>query len=142
MAHWYGIRDGDWRAWAMLNDHYSARHYRDGRRPAKVMGPGEYMLLMTLDSLAVFGWLRNRRDDDQDGISCALFRNVGPHRSSDLIREADQLAWERWEDRRHFTYVNPRKVRSLNPGYCFLQAGWTRVGRSKSGLHLLAIEGS
>jgi hypothetical protein len=35
------------------------------------------------------------------------------------------------------TYVDARKVRSTNPGYCFLKSGWRRVGKSKSGKILL-----
>ena len=139
-AWWYGIRDGDPRARGLLNRHYSKQGQSDGgRRPVKSLGPGEYMLLMTQDSLAVFGWIWNtmERDDGQDGVYCALFRNEGPHLSSDLIREADGLAWERWTHPRHFTYVDPDEVQSTNPGYCFLMAGWRRAGWSKSGKLLM-----
>ena len=31
------------------------------------------------------------------------------------------------------TYVWDAKVRSVNPGYCFKVAGWTRLGRSADG---------
>jgi hypothetical protein len=29
------------------------------------------------------------------------------------------------------TYVDARKVRSPNPGYCYKRVGWVRVGRAK-----------
>jgi hypothetical protein len=48
-----------------------------------------------------------------------------------LIQEATQLAWQRWPGQRLYTYVNPRKVRSTNPGCCFLKAGWRRCGVTK-----------
>ena len=125
----------------MLNRHYSARHYTDGRKPAKSLGPGEYMLLMTPDSRAVFSWVKNtvERKDGKVGVYCSIFRNEGPILSSDLIREAAQLAWERWPRQRLFTYVDANKVQSHNPGYCFLMAGWERTGFSKSGKLLLEI---
>ena len=139
---WYGIRDGDPRARALLNRHYSARRYKDGRRPLKIIGPGEYMLLMTQDSRAVFSWRKSkvRRLDNQVGIYCSLFRNEGSSLSSDLIREADVLAWKRWPDKRHFTYVDRRAVKSSNAGYCYLAAGWRQAGWSGKGLLLLEIE--
>jgi hypothetical protein len=37
-----------------------------------------------------------------------------------------------------FTYVDPRKIRSRNPGYCFKVAGWAFIRRTTEGLHLLA----
>lgn len=62
-----------------------------------------------------------------------MFRNEGAGLSSDLIREADSLAWQRWPVARHFTYVDDSKIQSRNPGYCFLQAGWRRCGRNADG---------
>ncbi len=60
-------------------------------------------------------------------MNCSVFRNEGAGRSSALIAAADEIAFARWPGERHYTYVNPRKVRSVNPGYCFLQAGWSYV---------------
>jgi len=34
-------------------------------------------------------------------------------------------------DERLYTFVNPRKIRSSNPGYCFLKAGWRKCGITK-----------
>ena len=140
---WYGIRDGDGRARALLNRHYSAIRYKDGRKPLKCVGPGEYMLLMTADSQAVFGWVRNtkERKDQQVGLYCPLFRNEGPYLSSDLILYAEEFASHRWPDiRRMFTYVDGTKILSPNPGYCFKVAGWQQAGRSASGKILLVKE--
>jgi hypothetical protein len=41
------------------------------------------------------------------------------------------IAWQRWPGERLYTYVNPRKVKSENPGYCFKVAGWTTCGTTK-----------
>ena len=96
------------------------------------------MVLLTLDSLAVFAWRKFHNQANQTGVNCAIFRNEGPYRSSALILEAEQLAWKRWPGERLYTYVNPRKVQSPNPGYCFKKAGWRFCGISKRRkLHIL-----
>ncbi|MBB6050723.1 hypothetical protein HNQ39_002514 [Armatimonas rosea] len=66
-----------------------------------------------------------------------MFRNEGTTRSSDLIGEAMQWAWQRWPGERFYTYVNPTKIASPNPGYCFLSAGWQRCGITHKGLLVL-----
>ena len=67
-----------------------------------------------------------------------MFRNESPILSSVLVAEVDELGWARWPDEsRHWTYVDPTKVRSSNPGYCFLRAGYRRCGHSKRGLLIL-----
>ena len=137
LGYWYSIKDGDPRGRGMLNRHYSGYHYADGRRPKLFVGPGEKCVLMTSDSLAIFVWRKFIDDSGQEGRNCAVFRNEGPHLSSDLVREADQLAWDRWPGERHYTYVNPRKVKSTNPGYCFIMAGWRVCGKTQGGLIVL-----
>ena len=97
------------------------------------VGPGEKMVLITQDARALFVWRKFISDDGQDGINCAVFRNEGGGKSSELIRAADAAAFARWPNERHYTYVNDGKVKSQNPGYCFLMAGWRRCGRNKSG---------
>src|SRR5689334_616589 len=96
------------------------------------------MCLLTVPGDAAFVWLKNtaERYDKQEGVCCTLFRNESPHRSSDLILEAEQLAWERWPGERLFTYVDPRKVASGVPGWCFIRARWKRCGQSLTGLLL------
>ena len=140
---WYQVRDGDPRVRGLFNRHYSARRYKDGRRPMKSLGPGEYVLLMTVDSLAVFGWVRNtvERMDRQTGVCCTLFRNEGPLLSSVLILAAEEFTHWRWPmETRLFTYVDPDEIASPNPGYCFKVAGWRQCGVSVSGKVLLEKE--
>lgn len=86
---------------------------------------------------ALFVWKRFIDDSGQQGVYCAVFRNESPHRSSELIRQADAIADYCWPGMRHYTYVNAEKIRSVNPGYCFVCAGWQRCGYTKGGLIVL-----
>lgn len=131
--HWRLSRDGDPLALAMYLRHYSARQFVDGRVRRLFVGPGEKLVLVAHDDSAMFVWRRFISMDGQEGVCCAVFRNEGHTLSSDLIREADAIADDRWPRERHFTYVAPTKVRSTNPGFCFLAAGWRRTGWTKGG---------
>jgi hypothetical protein len=131
---WLEWRDGNAHARQLFDRHYSRRRYADGRRPKLFVGPGEKMVLMTPCGRALFVWRRFISDDGQNGVNCAIFRNEGAGRSSDLIQEACRLAWCRWPTERLYTYVNPRRVASANPGYCFKCAGWQRCGITTKGL--------
>lgn len=128
---WVPILDGDDEARALFDRHYSRYVYADGRKPLLFLGPGEKLVLSTPCRRSLFAWRRFRSADGQTGVNCAIFRNEGAGLSSDLIREADELADRRWPGERHFTYVNPRAVQSRNPGYCFIMAGWNRCGITK-----------
>lgn len=106
-----------------------------------MIGPGEYLLLATPNLDALFGWRHFRSLDRQTGVSCCIFRNEGPIRSSLLILEAMDLASERWPaETRGYTYVDASRIRSTNPGCCFIMAGWRRSGRSQKGLHILECD--
>jgi hypothetical protein len=129
--YWFGVKDGDARARALYERHYSCHHYQDGRRRTIFVGPGEKMVLMTQNCDALFVWRKFRDDSGQQGINCAVFRNESNVLSSLLIGEAEQLAWNRWPGERLYTYVDPRKVKSRNPGYCFKVNGWRPCGITK-----------
>ena len=126
--NWFAVADADDRARGLFLRHYSAYHYKDQRRRSKFIGPGEYMALMTVDCRALFVWRKFIDKSGQQGVNCSVFRNEGDSRSSDLIKEADCMAWERWPGARLYTYINPRKIRSTNPGCCFKKAGWRFCG--------------
>jgi len=96
-------------------------------------------VLVTPDCDALFVWRKFISGDGQTGVNCAVFRNEGPIKSSVLIWEACRLAWQRWPGERLYTYVNPRKIRSTNPGCCFLKAGWRKCGITKKN-KLLILE--
>lgn len=129
--NWYSVLDGDPMARALFHRHYSRYVYKDGRRPKLFAGPGEKMVLMTTDGQALFLWRKFIDASGQKGINCAIFRNEGPILSSVLILEAEQLAWDKWPGERLYTYVNAKRVKSSNPGYCFIKAGWRKCGVTK-----------
>lgn len=138
---WFATSKRDGRVVGLYSRHYSAmknkRTVPDWLK-CGILGPGESMTLLTSNSDALFCWLKQQvRRDNQQGICCAVFRNESNHLSSELIVEATQLAWQRWPGERLFTYVDPTKVASTNPGFCFQMAGWKPCGKSTRGLWIL-----
>lgn len=76
-----------------------------------------------------------------------LFRNLGAGLSSDLIRSATAATYEAWTARYGAlpeemlrTEVDVRRIRSTNPGCCYLKAGWTRDRVVSGKLYLFAPE--
>jgi len=123
---------------AMLADrHYSRRTI--GAR--QFLYSGRKLVIRNAEGTVLFGWIypdESMRMDAQSGYNCAIFHNESERRSSEIILECEQLAFSKWGSNRVYTYVDPRRIKSPNPGYCFKCAGWQRVGQSKAGLHLLA----
>jgi len=74
--------------------------------------------------------------DGQTGYNCAIFRNESSRRSSDIILECEEIAFERWGPNRLYTYVDPAKIKSVNPGYCFKQAGLHTVRKPDGSVHV------
>jgi len=134
---WWLTKDGDRTCLAIYERHYSCYRYRDGRKRYLFCGPGEKIVLRTAEGDALFVWRKFQDASGQTGINCAIFRNESAHQSSDLIRQADQIADCIWPGERHYTYVDSSRIRSTNPGFCFLVAGWRRCGRTKGGLIVL-----
>lgn len=123
--------DGDPDAFKLFKRHYTFREYKKPRRNTQFVGPGFKIVLVTKDIDALFVWRKFIDKSGQQGINCAVFRNESEHRSSTLILEAEALAWARWPGARLYTYVNAKKVKSENPGYCFKAAGWRPCGTTK-----------
>lgn len=147
-GYWFPSHRADPRGLALYLRHYSAYRYADGRPRRQFVAGMEHMVLLGGDCAALWVWTRAKpeyRADGQTGCNCVIFRNEGPILSSLLVAEADELAWRRWPGERHFTYVDPGKVRhKRDAGRCFLKAGWRYVRtengeryRSKRGLLLL-----
>ncbi len=130
-AHWRECRDGDEAARCIFRRHYSYRPYADGRDPMLFVGPGEKQVLITEGADALFVWRKFESADGQQGVNCSVFRNESTVVASLLILEAEQIAWNRWPGQRLFTYVNPRKLQSEVPGYCFRRARWKSCGVTK-----------
>lgn len=140
-GHWLPAKDGDVRGMAMFKRHYSFREYRDHRRRVLFVGPGEKMVLLTEQCDAMFVWRKFIDDSGETGVNCAVFRNESDVLASDMVREADELAFAKWPGERHYTYVDPRKIqRTRQPGRCFYKAGWHFVRALKDGKHVLAID--
>lgn len=132
-GYWAAVRDGDPRAVALYRRHYTCKNPRVDYHRYGFSGKGESLVLLTLNCDALFCW----RLVKIEGANCSVFHNEGKALSSQLIEEACEHAWRRWHGERLYTYVNPRKIRSSNPGYCFLKAGFRRCGMSKGGLVIL-----
>ena len=128
---WVTARDADARARALFHRHYSRYTYRDGRQPKKFVGPGEYIVLVTPEFDALFVWRKFIDKSGQRGVNCSVFRNESPSLSSEMILSAEEWAHAKWPGERLYTYVNPQKIRSCNPGCCFIKAGWRRCGVTK-----------
>jgi hypothetical protein len=127
---WVEVRDGNPTAQALYDRHYSRNRKAVGN--ARIVGPGWRIVLLTPCARALFVWRKFISKDAQDGVNCAIFRNEGAGLSSELIRSAMVIAWARWPGQRLYTYVNPRRVRSANPGCCFKAAGWRQCGITKT----------
>jgi len=106
---------------------------------------GQNLVFMTTDRRAVWVTFRPTpgkatRPDKLDCWECAMFRNESAFGrlvlSSELIREAVELScaiWGPFPRDGFITYVRPDRVKSRNPGYCYLMAGWKRCGSSSDG---------
>jgi len=137
---WRRTNKFDSRAAALADRHYSRRTVGS----PQFMPPGRTLVLMTEGGDAVWGTHWPRADLTLDGLDawrCSIFRNEGSGLSSDLITEAMQRTADTWHDRPGdgwLTFVAKNKVRSSNPGYCFLMAGWW-VDRSWSHPKLIRL---
>lgn len=123
------------------------RHY--SRRTAgswQFLPPGQTIVLITPDDDAVFAWWRPHPDsgitamNKLDGWTCAIFRNESATLSSAMILAAERMLVEARVDCGPdglLTYVDAKKIKSPNPGYCFKRAGYTTRGISTHGKVLL-----
>jgi hypothetical protein len=106
---------------------------------------GRKLVLRDARGDVLFVWMYpdpTMRSDGQTGYNCAIFRNESQRRSSEIILEAERFAFDKWGPNRFYTYVNPRKIKSTNPGYCFLMAGWKKGGFTKRGDKILLVKES
>ncbi len=104
---------------------------------------GKKLVLRNAEATVLFVWMfpdPQYRMDDQTGYNCAIFRNESLRLSSEIILEAEGMATEKWGPARMYTYIDPTKIKSRNPGYCFKMAGWHFLRLTQSGKHLLVKE--
>lgn len=76
-----------------------------------------------------------------------MFRNLGAGLSSELVKAATERTYEEWIKRygslpaeRLRTEVDIKRIRSSNPGCCYLKAGWTRDRIVRGKLYLWSPE--
>lgn len=112
------------------------RHYSRQTRGARQMGAPAYRLAFVTPCERA-GWLSQWTDHPDDGLlalRCAFFRNEGAGLSSELIVAAMRLTEAIWPPEEFavypadgwVTWIEPAKIESPNPGYCFKVAGcWT-----------------
>lgn len=130
---WLRVWDGNPTAAALYDRHYSRN--RNAVGDPRVAGPGEKIVLLTPCARGLFVWRVFQSKDSTVGpndINCAIFRNEGAGLASELILAAEPIALAKWGQQRLYTYVNPKRVRSTNPGYCFIRAGWRKCGVTKT----------
>lgn len=124
------------------------RHYsRQQPGTPQFVPPGRNLVFVAGDPVAALWVSLDQRFASHawaGAWTCPLFRNEGAGLSSDLIREAlaaTRRAWGEPPDEGLVTFVNPQAVRSSNPGFCFLEAGFERVGVTQKRRYLaLRIE--
>lgn len=127
------------------------RHYsRQTIGSTQFTPPGRVLVLATAEHTAVWAtsWPYEQfvhRQLFPDAWTCSLFRNEAPqlHRSSDLIIQAvaaTRAVFGEPPPSGMVTMVDAARVQSQNPGYCFLCAGFQRVGYTRQrGLLVLRL---
>lgn len=135
VKYWMRVTKFDPRARALADRHYSRRKIGS----PQFMPPGQTIVLLTCDGHAVWGWWRPAPSsglasmNGLDGWTCTIFRNESSLLSSELVLDAESAMVEYGYDIGPdglLTYVWDKRIRSVNPGYCFKVAGWSVVGRS------------
>jgi hypothetical protein len=138
---WREIKRTDYTALRFFQRHYSCKNIW----PTSLCPPGESFCLALPDYSALWCMVKCIPEYVMhawpDRISCTVFRNESVHRSSDLIYAALALTQFRYGNHGLVTFVDDKKVRSKNPGYCFKMAGWKQEkARTKSGLVVLTYD--
>jgi hypothetical protein len=146
--------------WAGYGPHYSRR--TPGSKT--FTGVGREIVLVTDDETAVWavvlqktpaargtGASRGRSGESDHRVRWIwrnmLFRNLGATLSSILIRTGTEETYRRWVERygalpdvRLRTEIDIRAVKSRNPGYCYLCAGYVKDRIVRGKLYLWAPE--
>ncbi len=123
------------------------RHYnRQKIGSPQFAPPGRCLVLKTIpvDAFWITSWPFAQYIKHQwaGAWVCSAFRNEGKHRSSELIIEAVKATLARWEcpELGMITFVDTQKVRNKRDfGYCYLCAGFKKVGFTKGGLLALQL---
>ena len=123
------------------------RHYNRQKVGARqFVPPGRCIVLLTQERDAVwvssYPYAEYVKHQWAGAWICSLFRNESAHLSSGLIQQAVAVTRGIWgipPELGIITFVDPTKIRSTNPGYCYKQAGWQHIGQTKGGLVALQL---
>jgi hypothetical protein len=115
------------------------RHYNRQKPGTKqFVPPGRCIVLLTEkeDALWVTSWQKYAFHSWPGAWVNSYFRNESKHLSSEMIRQAVSVTRYFWTAPAlgMITFVDPRKVRSCNPGCCYRIAGFRRIGITVKGL--------
>lgn len=130
---WIRVGKFDTRTAQLADRHYSRRKIGS----PQFMPPGQTIILYQPG--AVFGWWRPhpssgiKQMNGLDGWTCTIFRNETTMIASEMILEAETFLPDDCGPSGLLTYVWDKKIRSVNPGYCFKRAGYKAIGRSADG---------
>lgn len=132
---WKQIPKGDQEARKIADRHYN----RQKVGSPYFLPPGNTFLLVNADYSALWGCVYQKYSFHAwpNTINNCIFRNESLTLSSEMILEATKLTLEYYKDYNHdglITFVNPFKIKSINPGYCYKMAGWKKIGNTKKGL--------
>ena len=125
-AEWQVRTSADRAAVALADRHYS----RNAPGARQMAPPGRRYVFVIGNEQAVWcsHWpYPELALDGLDSWRCTIFRNESARLSSDLILEAMSLTAQLWDERPRdgwVTWIDPAKVASEHPGYCFKMAGW------------------
>ncbi|HEX8781679.1 MAG TPA: hypothetical protein VF728_11000 [Nocardioides sp.] len=114
------------------------RHYnRQSPGSPQFVPPGACLVLRAEQSVWVTSWpLAEYVKHAWAGawINSLFRREGGDVQASDMIRFAvahTRATWPAVPELGMVTFVDPDEVESTNPGYCYLKAGFKRVGKTK-----------
>ena len=141
-ARWCVSHRADPVAVRLADRHYNRQHIGS----PQFVPPGRNLCFVTDDALAVWTtswpfaeWVKH---EWAGAWVNSIFRNEGPHLSSELIREAVACTRWTWEppELGIVTFVDAGKVRrKRDPGRCYLRAGFQHVGFTKGGLYAFQL---
>lgn len=121
------------------------RHYnRQKPGTPQFVPPGRCLVLLTEDrsALWVSSWPQFAMHAWRGAWVNSLFRKEGDGLASEMIRAAvahTRARWNETPDLGMVTFIDPTKVRSSNPGYCYLVAGFEHEGWTAKGLRVLRM---
>lgn len=121
------------------------RHYnRQKPGTPQFVPPGRCLVLLSEDrsALWVTSWPKYVRHSWPGAWINTLFRNEGSDTSSWMIRLAvahTRAFFGEPPEIGMITFVDPGKVKSTNPGYCYLVAGFIHEGWTAKGLRVLRM---